>query len=108
MIAIGKVCIGLPFDLLLLRLTVLQTYNVKLPTIKKVQNKNGQDTHGLELLLTSITIVTEDASAPLERTLKFFRDLEVRQGHLLSILFSEHLLELRGNCCYSSLCRQHS
>lgn len=53
-----------------------QTYNFKLPTIQKIYKKNGEDTRGLELLLTNNTTVTEELAAPLERTLKFFNDLE--------------------------------
>lgn len=63
------------FELLL---TVFQTYNFKLPTIQKIFKKNGEEANGLELLLTHSTIIVEEMAAPLERTLKFFQDLEVR------------------------------
>jgi hypothetical protein len=55
----------------------LQTYNFKLPVIQKIYKKNGEDTHGLELRLTDATIITEEFADPLERSLKFFQDLEV-------------------------------
>ena len=81
----------------------------KLPTIQKVFKKTGEDTQGLELLLTHGTSIVQELHAPLERTLKFFQDLEVSLRSLPSfIFFTDIISELRWNGGHTSDHRQHS
>lgn len=90
-------------------LTLFQTYIFKLPTIQKVYKKTGEDTQGIELLLTHSTSIVQELNAPLERTLKFFQDLEVSlQLFSFFLFFADIILGLRWNGGHTSDHRQHS